>query len=127
MGSPKVGANPVWIQSSNDGSKIYVLNQGSGTVTVISTSDFSVLATLPVGAAPTTATISAAGLLFVADQGSNSVSVIDIQDNAMAGSKQRSPAIDLPIHTRLELLNSRPAPRQAGHRCATRIGGHHGP
>jgi YVTN family beta-propeller protein len=48
-----VGSNPVGIVMQNDGAFAYVLNQGSGTVTVINTANDSVDRTLPVGSNPT--------------------------------------------------------------------------
>ena len=45
-----VGANPVAL--AFDGTNIWVVNQGSGTVTRLRASDGVVLATLPVGSSP---------------------------------------------------------------------------
>jgi YVTN family beta-propeller protein len=47
-----VGNNPIAMTETPDGKKLYVLNQGSGTVTAINTSDKSVNTTIATGASP---------------------------------------------------------------------------
>ena len=58
--------------------KIFVVNQGSGNVTEISTIDNTVIKDIPVGSNPIWAVMSTDGLfVFVVNQGSGTVSVID--------------------------------------------------
>jgi YVTN family beta-propeller protein len=75
---------PVAIAGNAANSKIYVVNQGSNTVTVISTTDNTVIKTIPVGTNPIWAVMSTNGVdVFVVNQGDGtaanpgSVSVID--------------------------------------------------
>jgi YVTN family beta-propeller protein/VCBS repeat-containing protein len=61
-----------------------VANQGADTVSVIDTTTGAVIATLPVGDAPTSvATIYNGTFAFVTNQGSNTVSVINTYDNTV--------------------------------------------
>ena len=73
-----VGTNPVAVVGNNSNNKIYVVNQGSNNVTVISTIDNFVLGTIPVGTAPIWGVMAPDGVhVFIVNQGSNDVSVID--------------------------------------------------
>jgi YVTN family beta-propeller protein len=73
-----VGSTPVNVTLLPNQKELYVLNKTSGTVTVISTADNSVLATAPVGTNPVWAVPSAdSSRVFVVNQGSGNVSVID--------------------------------------------------
>jgi YVTN family beta-propeller protein len=72
-----VGTTPVAIAALPNQTKFYVMNQGSGNVSVIKP-DNTVSATIPVGAAPSYAVASADNTrVYVVNRGSNSVSVID--------------------------------------------------
>src|SRR5579864_3296862 len=74
-----VGTGPVAVAGNAANSKMYVINQGSGDVTVISTVDnFVFPKTIPVGSQPIWAVMSADGVdVFVVNQGDGTVSVID--------------------------------------------------
>jgi YVTN family beta-propeller protein len=73
--SPSTG--PVAISTTLDGSKVYVVNQGSGTVTVVN-SDTSIAKTISVGANPCCIVRNASGShMYVVNSGSANVSVID--------------------------------------------------
>jgi len=74
----QVGQTPVNLALLPNSKEVYVLNKGSNDVTVISTADNSVLATVPVGTTPVWAVPSAdSSRVFVVNQGSGDVSVID--------------------------------------------------
>jgi len=79
-----VGSNPVALAETPNGQKLYVVNQGDNTVTIIQTADGSVLnPALPVGTAPVWAVASTDGkFVFVANSGSNEVTVIDTTNDA---------------------------------------------
>ncbi|HEX2484334.1 MAG TPA: YncE family protein, partial [Myxococcota bacterium] len=69
-------ANPIAL--SPDGSKLYVANTTSGTVSVISTGTSSVIATVNVGVEPVSVAVRPDGLeVWVSNHVSDSVSVID--------------------------------------------------
>ncbi|HWG49452.1 MAG TPA: YncE family protein [Candidatus Acidoferrales bacterium] len=73
-----VGTNPVAVVGNNSNNKVYVVNQGSNDVTVISTIDNFVLSTIPVGTSPIWGVMATDGVhAFIVNQGSNDVSVID--------------------------------------------------
>jgi YVTN family beta-propeller protein len=79
-----VGSNPVALAETPNGQKLYVVNQGDNTVTIIQTADGSVLnPALPVGTAPVWAVASTDGqFVFVANSGSNDVTVIGTTNDA---------------------------------------------
>jgi YVTN family beta-propeller protein len=73
-----VGTNPLAVVGNNANNKIYVVNQGSNDVTVISTIDNFVLGNIPVGTSPVWGVMAPDGVhVFIVNQGSNDVSVID--------------------------------------------------
>ena len=73
-----VGSNPSALAETPDGKKLYAVNQGSGTVSVIDTGNDTVITTVTVGSSPVWALVSADALsLYVLNQGSNSISVIN--------------------------------------------------
>ena len=73
-----VGINPVAVACTADGRKAYVTNQGSSTVSVISTKDNTNQKNIPVGSSPGAIAISTDNnYVFVANQGDGTVSVID--------------------------------------------------
>jgi YVTN family beta-propeller protein len=72
------GSHPVAVAGNATSSKIYVVNQGTNNVTVVSTTDNTVIKTIPVGIQPIWAVMSADGVdVFVVNQGAGTVSVID--------------------------------------------------
>jgi YVTN family beta-propeller protein len=78
-----VGANPIAMTETADGKKLYVVNQGSGTITAVNTSDKSVSATIATGPSPVWAVarsdsqrvyvLDSTGLLSVVDTFADSV------------------------------------------------------
>ena len=80
-----VGRQPLNIVTNSDGSEVYVANFGSGTVTAMSTSDFSTK-TIEVGIKPNgLAAIPKTPNVVVSNQGSHYVSVIDVNAIGSAG------------------------------------------
>jgi YVTN family beta-propeller protein len=72
-----VGHQPTGIAITPDGSKLYVANHNSGTVSVLSTSPLRLLNSIPAGVSPTRLSVSPDGrLVYVTCKGSNSVAVI---------------------------------------------------
>jgi len=87
-----VGLHPNDIISNKDGSKVYVANANSDTVSIIDTKTYKVenlvVSTdkIPYGFSPDALTLSPDGnFLFVADGNLNCVSVIDLKNNQVIG------------------------------------------
>ncbi|RYY38988.1 MAG: hypothetical protein EOO08_11970, partial [Chitinophagaceae bacterium] len=79
-----VGTMPMGVAVSPDGSRVYVTNNGSANVSVISPNAYGVIATIPVGSQPYGVAVSPDGSrVYVANQGSNSVSVINAATNSI--------------------------------------------
>jgi YVTN family beta-propeller protein len=79
-GTIVAGTDPVAVVAGANSGKIYVLNRGSNSITVLSSTDNANLGTiqLPAGAGPVWGVLSGDGAnLFVVNQGNNTVSVID--------------------------------------------------
>src|SRR5690349_6535912 len=75
---PAGDSQPVMIAGNGSNNKIFVVNQGSGNVTEISTIDNTVIKDITVGSSPVWAVMSTDGLfVFVVNQGDGTVSVID--------------------------------------------------
>jgi YVTN family beta-propeller protein len=75
---PVGDSQPVMIAGNTSNNKIFVVNQGSGNVTEISTIDNTVIKDIKVGSSPVWAVMSTDGLfVFVVNQGDGTVSVID--------------------------------------------------
>ena len=75
---PAGDSKPVMIAGNAANNKIFVVNQGSGNVTEISTIDNTVIKDIKVGTSPVWAVMSTDGLfVFVVNQGDGTVSVID--------------------------------------------------
>jgi YVTN family beta-propeller protein len=78
-----VGKNPVALAQLPNSGKLYVVNQGDNTVSVIDPISQAVVATIPVGTSPVWATSNLDGsYLFVVNQGSASITAIHTVDNA---------------------------------------------
>jgi len=78
------GSVPVTLNESLNGNKLYSLNSGNGTVSVIATVDNVVTANIAVGGSPTWSDVNADGsLLFVANS-AGYVNVIDTVTDALA-------------------------------------------
>ncbi len=79
-----VGENPVAVAASPMLNEVYVLNAGTrggqGSISVIDCEHNSVVATIAVGSNPDAIDVDAKGkLAYVANRGSNSVSVVDLE------------------------------------------------
>lgn len=85
-GSVPVGTNPVAITATPDGTKVYVINQGSDNVSLITTVNNQVAITiaLAAGASPVYAAASAdSKWIMVAEQGTGQVALINTADNSV--------------------------------------------
>ena len=85
------GSYPEGVAITPNGQYVYVTNNGVGsngaTVSVISTSSHSVVATIPVGSVPKGVAITPNGqYVYVANWGSNSVSVISTATNTVVST-----------------------------------------
>jgi YVTN family beta-propeller protein len=81
-----VGMSPVGITALADGSRFYVANAVSNTVTVVSANSFSALATvgLPAGANPVwIASEPTSTKVYVADQGASETTIIQTSNNTI--------------------------------------------
>jgi YVTN family beta-propeller protein len=81
-----VGVNPVNLTVLPNGKKIYVVNRGDNSVTVIDTSDKSVVTTLsdPLASTPVWAVPSAdSSHVYVVNQGSSNVTVINATNDSV--------------------------------------------
>lgn len=72
-----VGGTPFLLAVSPDGSRAYVTSAGTNTVSVIDTATNTVVTTTPVGTGPGIVVMTARNV-YVANTGSDTVSVIDI-------------------------------------------------
>jgi YVTN family beta-propeller protein len=80
-----VGSGPVDVAVT--GKMAYVVNQGSGTVSVVMLDRKAVLKTITVGSQPSHAVLSQNGqYLYVSDTGSDSVSIISTQANEVVAT-----------------------------------------
>ena len=87
-----VGSSPSALAVSADGKRLYVANTGSGTVSVINTTNFQRIDANPsnifstdisVGSSPSALALGTDGRVYVANRGSNTVSVIDTVTNTL--------------------------------------------
>ena len=79
-----VGTNPYGVAITPDSSYVYIVNYGSGTVSVIEISSNTVTATVTVGTNPVGVAITPDGnYAYVVNYGSGTVSVIDISTNTV--------------------------------------------
>lgn len=84
---PNRAASPVALAEKPDGSKIYSVNQGSGTVTSISTVDDTVLNVIPVGTSPVWASSRSDGArVYVLDSSTGRIYVIDTLSDTVISS-----------------------------------------
>ncbi len=82
-----VGNSPQGVAITPSGAYAYVTNYSSGTVSVIQTSNNTILATISVGSGPDGVAINAAGTYaYVVNQGSGTVSVIQISNNTVVAT-----------------------------------------
>jgi YVTN family beta-propeller protein len=82
-----VGVAPLFPQRTPDGTKVYIPNFGSNTVSVICTNKNHVVATIPVGIAPTSVAIDPTSTTaYVTNSGSATVSVINIPTDTVVAT-----------------------------------------
>ncbi|GAB4221678.1 MAG: hypothetical protein Kow009_12560 [Spirochaetales bacterium] len=73
-----VGNTPIAVAVDTEQSRVYVVNQGSGTVSVIDSESAMVMTTVPVGTNPIGIAVSEKhSLVYVVNQGDATVSVLD--------------------------------------------------
>jgi YVTN family beta-propeller protein len=78
---------PLYSTAPSDGAFAYVTNDGSDNVSVIRTSDNTVVATVAVGRAPVGVAVTSDGaLVYVANEFSDNVSVIRTSDNTVVAT-----------------------------------------
>ena len=83
-GTTGVGNSPIGVAFSPDGSRAYVANYGSNTISVINTATNTVTTTITVGVQPIDVTVTPDGTrAYVANYGSNTVSVINTATNTV--------------------------------------------
>ncbi len=79
-----VGSNPIGVAVGVDGTKVYVTNYESDTVSVIDTASSTVTSTVPAGFHPGGVAVSEDGTkVYVTNEFSNTVSVIDTVTNTV--------------------------------------------
>jgi YVTN family beta-propeller protein len=80
-----VGANPVAVAVTPDGSAIYVANQGQNTISIFSTADYTPIATgMQVGSQPSFILANpTTDVMYVLNRGDATISVIDAFTNAL--------------------------------------------
>lgn len=87
IGTISTGRSPQGLVVSLDGTKLYVVNSGSGSVSVVNTATNLVKSTISVGSNPRNAVISPDGSkLYVSNYGSGSVSVIDTSTSSVSNT-----------------------------------------
>ncbi len=78
---------PVGVAVGPDGTRAYVVNSVSNTVSVIDTATNTVTGTIPVGALPVGVAVSPDGTrAYVTNQDANTVSIIDTASNSVIGT-----------------------------------------
>jgi YVTN family beta-propeller protein len=95
QGSAKVGYRPYQIAASPDGTTVAVGEWGDGSVLLLRTTDLSQVGRVKVGAQPTDVAYGPDGRLFVANAGSDSVSII--HDGQVAETVRTDLSSDGPI------------------------------
>ena len=100
-----MGANPSGVAVSPDGTRMYVANTSSGTVSVIDTATGKLIDTNPktptvdairVGSSPSALAVSG-NRLYVANTGSGTVSVIDMTTNKQIDADPNSASMDIRV------------------------------
>ena len=82
-----VGISPIWSAVTPDGTRLYVSNTFSNSVSVIDTATNTVIATVPVGTAPQTLAVTPDGTsVYVLNAASSTVSVIEISTNTVTAT-----------------------------------------
>lgn len=109
-----VGKNPVAIKQLPNGGKVYVVNQGDNTVSVIDPVSLQILATIPAGTNPVWVSTNLDGsYVFVVNKGSNTLTAIHTADNTttsitVGSTSHAAPNFSIfdPSRNRLYVTNS---------------------
>ena len=78
-----VGEDPAEVTFSADGTKAYVANGGSNTVSIINPTTKAIITTIPVDANPVAAWVGYDGKMYVDNEEGKTVTVIDVATNAV--------------------------------------------
>jgi YVTN family beta-propeller protein len=78
-----VGSRPVALAAAQDGTRLYVADQGANAVSVIDVRAGREVARIPASAAPSALALASDGTLFVADTFANDVTLIDTRSNTV--------------------------------------------
>lgn len=81
-----VGEDPAEITFSTDGTKAYVCNGGSNTVSIINPTTKAIIATINVGTDPVGAWPASNGKMFVDNEMSQTISIVDVASNNVVGT-----------------------------------------
>jgi len=81
-----VGKDPAEITFSIDGSKAYVCNGGSNSVSIINPSTKAIIATVNVGADPVGAWPASNGKMYIDNEMSQTISILDVASNSIIGT-----------------------------------------
>jgi YVTN family beta-propeller protein len=81
-----VGEDPAEITFSTDGTKAYVCNGGSNTVSIINPTTKAIIATINVGTDPVGAWPASNGKMLVDNEMSQTISIVDVASNNVVGT-----------------------------------------
>lgn len=81
-----VGQIPAELTFSEDGKKVYVANGMSNTVTIIDAMTKQILSTVTTGTEPNGAWPGMNGMMYVNNEGSQNISMIDVMTNLVTGT-----------------------------------------
>ncbi len=103
-----VGKNPAAVTILQDGSRVYVANEGDGTVTVVSMTSFTPLTTIQLGGSPAPQPRSIvstfnypAGKVYVVSQNSPNVTIIRTDTDVVSATLQMQGNV-VDIHTQFQ-------------------------
>ena len=82
-------AFPTWVSSTPNGSRVFVTNGNSGSISIIDTSSNGIIATVPVGSNPTSVAVSADGVsAYVTNEYSFSLSQVSVAGSFVTNTLQ---------------------------------------
>jgi len=103
LGTTNVGSAPVSVAALPNGLSFYVANSGSNDVSVVSSSSFGVVSTVPVGNNPVfIATEPSSTKVYAANSGSGTISIIQTSNNTLVlnmPAPQQDPLCDPKVST----------------------------
>jgi YVTN family beta-propeller protein len=104
-----VGSAPQSLVANPASTRIYVMNTGDNTVSVIDVANNNVVATIPVGISPRYAVVNIYGTrVYVSNLGGNSISVIDTSSNTVISNISIGAPLGMVLNstsTRLYVVN----------------------